>query len=353
LNRVLIALISLLILLVAAGCGTGVSDAPAAPIAPAATPTTAAEQAPAPTSEVKTGGVGGLAAAPSTPAPTGQSAGVEGGVVQPALASSELVVGSERFVFGLLDPQTRQPINDVPEVSIQFFKIHDDGTATKTGDAQPIYRSENLPAGVYVVRTDFSEPGKWGALMLIKRDGFEAYQVKAEFDVLERGSVPMVGDAAPLSKNLTAKDVQDVGEICSAAPRDNMHDLTIAEAVQSGKPTIVLFAAPGFCPSFTCGPDLEMVQKLQSKYGDKANFVHIESPNEIQNHAHEGPVDPDHDQEPGHQGVSKPQVETAREWGLKTEPWLFLVDKDGKVANRFEGGLTLDEVEPAFLEVIQ
>lgn len=299
-------------------------------------------------------GGGGGAVQPATVTPGAQTPGAEvnAGLVRPALASSELVVGRERFVFGLLDPKTGQPINDVPQVSIQFFKVHDDGTATKTGDAQPIFRNENLPAGVYVVRTEFDQAGKWGALMTINREGYEPYQVKANFEVLSDSSVPMVGEAVPASTNQTVRDAK-IEDICSAKPADNMHELTIAEALQSGKPTLILFAAPGFCPSFTCGPDLELVQKLQSKYGDKANFLHIESPNEIQNHTHQDPVDPNHRQLEGHRGILKPQVQTAEEWGLKSEPWLFLVGGDGKLADRFEGGLTLEEVEPEFAKLVQ
>ncbi len=288
----------------------------------------------------------------SLSAVAGSTPTAEPGYAQPVLASSELVVGKERFVFGLVDSRTGQPISDVPEVTIQFFKVHDDGTATKVGDAAPIFRSENLPAGVYVTHMTFTEPGKWGALMTIKRQGQPPYQVKANFEVQSDSTVPMIGEPAPPSNNLTAGDVHSLDEICSAKPHDDMHDLTIAEAVRSGKPTVVLFAAPGFCPSFTCGPDLEMVQALKAKYGGKAHFIHIEAPNEIQNHTHTGPVDPQHHQQPGHQGVAKPQVETAREWGLKTEPWLFLIDKEGKIANRFEGGLTIDEVEPELLKLL-
>jgi hypothetical protein len=125
-----------------------------------------------------------------------------------------------------------------------------------------------------------------------------------------------------------------------------MHTMTIADAVASGKPTVILFAAPGFCPSFTCGPDLELMQKLETKYRDKANFIHIESPNALQDHTHTGPLDPAHRQLPGHQGTYKPQVQTANEWGLKTEPWLFFIDENGTIVDRFEGGLTYDEVEP-------
>lgn len=294
----------------------------------------------------------GAPAAP-TPSATSSEAGKDDGIVTPALASSELVVGEERFVFGLIDPKSSQPINDVPEVSIQFFKVHEDGTATKTGDAQPIFRSENLPAGVYVVRTTFNEPGDWGALMNINRQGYEPYQVKANFTVSATSTVPVAGKPAPPSKNQTTTDGFNIDEIDSAVPHDNMHGMTVAAAVKSGKPTVVLFAAPGFCPSFTCGPDLELVQTLQTKYGDKANFIHIESPNTIQDHTHEGTVDPDHRQLEGHRGILKPQVKTAEEWGLKSEPWLFFIDKDGNVYQRYEGGLTLDEVEPEFAKLVQ
>ncbi|HKP54616.1 MAG TPA: hypothetical protein VJ183_18420 [Chloroflexia bacterium] len=298
-------------------------------------------------------GDGGTSVVPvSTTAPTSAAPSEPAKAV---LATSEMVVGDERFVLGLLDPKTGQPINYVPDVNIQFFKVNDDGTATKTSDATPIYRSENLPAGVYVSRTTFTEPGKWGAIVTIKPQGRESYQQKLDFEVLQHGTVPIVGDPAPPSKNQTVRDpdIKSIGEICSAQPPDDMHDLTIADAIKSGKPTVILIAAPGFCPSFTCGPDLEMVQKLKQKYGDKANFIHIEAPNTIQNHTHTGPVDPNHHQEPGHQGVDKPQVKTAEEWGLKSEPWLFFVDKDGKIADRFEGGLTYDEVEPRLAKVVQ
>lgn len=292
-------------------------------------------------------GGGGSVTPAATPSPTSES------VAQPVLAVSELVVGPNRFVFGLLEGNTGLPIVDVAEVGVQFFKVHEDGTATKVGDAEVVYQSKNLPAGLYVARTEFNEAGKWGAIMNIERPGKEAYGVRVDFDVLADGSVPKPGEPAPLSKNLTKRDVASVSEIDSASPPSDMHDLTIAEAVQSGKPTVILFAAPGFCPSFTCGPSLEVVQALKTKYGDKANFIHIESPNTIQTHTHEGPVDPNHRQEEGHRGVAKPQVKTTEEWGLKSEPWLFLVDEQGKIADRFEGGLTIDEVEPAFLEVIQ
>src|SRR4028118_297405 len=92
-------------------------------------------------------------------------------------------------------------------------------------------------------------------------------------------------------------------------PHDDMHNMTIAEAAQSGKPTLILFAAPGFCPSFTCGPNLEIAQALEEKYRDKVNFIHIETPNTIQDHRHTLPVEPTHRQNPGHYGILLPDTQ--------------------------------------------
>ncbi len=34
-----------------------------------------------------------------------------------------------------------------------------------------------------------------------------------------------------------------------------------------------------------------------------------------------------------------------KEWGLTTEPWTFLVGKSGRVAGRFEGPISVDELD--------
>lgn len=256
------------------------------------------------------------------------------GDAKPVLANSELVVGANRFVLGMIDSNTGNPILDVPDVSLQFFKVNPDGTAVKVGDANTVYQDDNLPAGLFVAHVSFDQAGHWGALVTIKRQGRAPTQEKLDFDVLTRGSAPMIGDPAPASKNLTSKDVKDLNTICSARPNDDMHDMTIADAIKSGKPTVILFATPGFCETATCGPDLEVAQKLEDKYRGKANFIHIETPAD-------------------HPNAPQAQRPTVDQWGLHTEPWIFFVDKDGKIANRFEGGLTFQELDPEFQKLIK
>ena len=40
------------------------------------------------------------------------------------------------------------------------------------------------------------------------------------------------------------------------------------------------------------------------------------------------------------------------EWGLPNEPWTFIVDRNGKVADKFEAFTGREELEPSLLGVI-
>ena len=42
-----------------------------------------------------------------------------------------------------------------------------------------------------------------------------------------------------------------------------------------------------------------------------------------------------------------------REWGLETEPWTFLVGRDGKILERFEGAVSVRELEEALGAVVE
>ena len=139
------------------------------------------------------------------------------------------------------------------------------------------------------------------------------------FEVLAQDPSPGIGDDAPLSKTLTLKDVNgDRSKISSASYDDSaLHRISIADAVTNGKPTVILFATPAFCTSHVCGPSHQVVMSLAENYGDKVNFIHVEVYKEFQNFT---PAD------------------AMIEWRLQTEPWLFFVDKNGKIVDKYRGG---------------
>ncbi len=72
--------------------------------------------------------------------------------------------------------------------------------------------------------------------------------------------------------------------------------------------------------------------RLKDTFGDKVNAVQVE----VYQLPYEG----------------KP-VPAMQEWGLQSEPWLFLVEEDGKIVGRYEGGITFQELEPAMAQLMQ
>jgi hypothetical protein len=142
-----------------------------------------------------------------------------------------------------------------------------------------------------------------------------------------------VGDSAPLSETRTLDDAT-IDELTSdQSPEESYYDMTVAEAVGSG-PSVLIFATPAWCTSQSCGPMLDQVQALDSEYPD-FNYVHVEVYENIQ-------VTDQQDL------ILVPAVE---EWGLPTEPWLYVTDGSGTVTAAFEGAVSDSELRAALDEV--
>jgi len=271
--------------------------------------------------------------------------------VTPVVSNSELAVGENRFVVGLLDQDT-EAITDA-KVAFRFFKLDGDQQTPK-GEAEataltvdksyththPDGKVEKHSAGetgVYVAHPTFDEAGSWGVEVTATIDGKTFDPVGAAFTVLQEGKSVAVGAQAPRSDTLTLKDVTDVAEIdTSDPPIPQMHTLSIAEAVTSGNPSVIIFATPAFCLSRICGPTKEIVDELFRQYKDEVGFVHVEP----------------YDLEKARNGEGLFPIKATAEWGLQSEPWVFLVDRDGIVTAKFEGVVSLDELQTALDQLI-
>jgi hypothetical protein len=142
--------------------------------------------------------------------------------------------------------------------------------------------------------------------------------------------VPAVGQLAPQSHNPTVKDVSDVGLIDSGQPPNDMHELSIADAIAKHRPALVVFASPAFCQTRICGPEVKVVQSLEPDYRDRLAFIHVEIYRDFK-------PDP----------TKKQLSQTVLDWRLQTEPWVFLIDSKGIIRARFEGPTDRDEIKAA------
>jgi len=78
-----------------------------------------------------------------------------------------------------------------------------------------------------------------------------------------------------------------------------------------------------------------VVKGIRPDYSGRVNFIHIEV----------------------YENLKEPQnlkvVKAVEEWNLPSEPWVFVVDSQGRVAAKFEGVLTTEELQAALKAVIQ
>jgi hypothetical protein len=195
-------------------------------------------------------------------------------------------------------------------------------------------------AGVYVIDSvPFDRSGRWGLIVEVTTEDGTDHVGQLGFVVEEERSSPSVGTPAPRSVNRTAAEVPDLADLTTAAsPDSDLYQMTIADAVTSGKPTVITFATPAFCQSATCGPQVDVISAIKDRHKGEANFIHIEvydNPREMEGDISKGRLSP-----------------ILTEWSLRSEPFTFVIDRDGLVAANLQGFVTEDEVQAALEAVL-
>lgn len=253
--------------------------------------------------------------------------------VYPVFVSSELTVGSNRFIIGLLDSNDAPVNNPDIEVSVDFFDLAESEAEPATSSVFEYVESVPGKRGVYVSNVEFSASGEWGAEVDLSGGGVDE-NLLASFEVREDSSTPSLGEAVPPSHTLTADDAKNLSAISTDNnPDPKFYELSVAEALEEGEPFVVAFATPKFCTSATCGPTLDIVKKASADY-PQVNYLHVEpytnldDPNKLR------------------------PIKAVREWGLPSEPWVFVVDGEGKLVAKYEGVLSADELRETLSELV-
>lgn len=246
----------------------------------------------------------------------------------PVFASSEIVVGQNRFLVGLLDDHDAPIGSPKIDMDITFFDLDESATEPVGHTGMRFIWIDKPYVGLYGAEVGFDQAGKWGAEVSIRGRGIDE-QVKAGFEVRQKPSTPPLGERPPASDSPTATSGAQINKISTDDdPTPRFYELSIAQALKAGSPSVVVFATPKFCSSQTCGPTLDVVEGVAAKWPG-VNFVHVEP--------YQLPADP---------GNLKP-VPSALEWGLPTEPWVFVMDSSGRLQAKYEGIVSGRELNEA------
>ena len=261
------------------------------------------------------------------------------------LVSQEVSVDQARFTFVLLD-QSEHAIEEA-RVSVEFQPPGDHPAPPIANavyrkivledvrmSASEWYEADVELRGIYAVdHPPFNSPGEWELrISILHGDSASPVEIQASVQVQAETSTPRLGERVSSIEHRTAADVADLTEISTSPdPLPVMYETSVAEALSEGRPFLVVFATPAFCQSRICGPVGETVASLIPDYREDIAFIHIE------------PFDLDLIRGGG---KFEPSVE-AKAWGLPSEPWVFLVDASGRLTAKFEGIVTLEELQEA------
>ena len=271
--------------------------------------------------------------------------------LQPLITTSELVVGENRFAFGLLKAgkllegaDVKLRLYDIEggeaklatELKVPYQVVENvkqERSVHRHADgAEHVHGGDSSVRGLYVAHLNFARAGDWGVELLVSQASGAFEPIRLSVTVEEAAATPAVGSLAPRSRNLIAKDVKDLRQIdTSPRPDPRLHQVRIADAIAQGKPQLIVFATPQFCTSRMCGPVIDIVRTLLPTYGKRVAFTH---------------------QEIWQDFADKKVFPTIEEWRLITEPWIFVVDGQGIIRAKFEGLVTARELESALQQVV-
>jgi hypothetical protein len=257
-----------------------------------------------------------------------------GPVLSPA--TPILQEGENRFGFGLFD-RARKQIAQVP--AALYLAPANGGRVrgpfvvkAETLAVEPEFQSISTKSdpdsarGVYVTDLEFPRSGDYEVLAVVRLDDRLAAAGPVGVKVAEDDSVPDRGEQAVRVSVPTKSDVGgNLKEIDTREPPSSMHDEDLKDVVGK-KPTVLLFATAALCQSRVCGPVIDVTEQVKAKHDDVA-FVHSEI--YVDNELEKGP---------------RPQVSA---WKLQSEPWAFVIDRRGRISERFQGAFSARELDAA------
>lgn len=135
-----------------------------------------------------------------------------------------------------------------------------------------------------------------------------------------------VGTKAPAIETKTLADVGgDLSRITTyRAPDKRMYQMSLDEAMKTGKPILLEFATPAHCT--VCDKQLQMLKALLNKYEDEMIFLHMD---QYQN------------------------TIAYKTFGVKGDPWTYVIDGDSTVRFVRSGRMLYGELESAIQKVLR
>lgn len=248
-----------------------------------------------------------------------------GAAVALVMGTSEYVPGIARVSFLVVSNDGRAVARPTADVWIARSRS-DPPLARTTARLEHIGVSAEVQS-IYVAHVRVPRAGRY---WIVARPNGGNVRIGgiATLDVKAHSVTPAIGAQAPASDNPTL-GTAPIRLLTTSVPPDRaLLRYSIAGSLRAHAPFVVVFATPRFCTSRTCGPVVDVVDtaRKQLRRSD-VRFIHVEIYRD--------------------NNPAKGYNRWVRQWRLQTEPWVFLVGRDGRIKAKFEGAISTRELERA------
>ena len=249
-----------------------------------------------------------------------------------AMGTSDYEPGDIRISFLILDSKNRSIVRPLARVWLArrlgsavigqtTARLVDVNPAGAGGDPDDV-------SHLYVAHLRIRSFGSY--VIVAEPVGGRPIQGLGNVQVRRQTAAPGVGDRAVASSTPTLSSAHgDLSKLTTASPPDrDLLRYSVKGSLRAHAPFVVVFATPEFCRSRTCGPVVGIVQKVAREIGrTDVRFIHVEIYQDL---------DP-----------AKGPNRWVKQWHLPTEPFTFLVGRDGRIKGRFEGAYSAGELAAA------
>ncbi len=245
------------------------------------------------------------------------------------VASDEFAAGEPRVPFVLFDGS--RPLATAQSVMVTAIDLSSSTPEPGWSGEAANYSDYSIP--YWVVYPELPRAGFWNLQTDITLEDGSHTVSQFAIQAVDQTASPGIGEVPPASHNRTLKTEPDLAKLSSDTdPDPALYQLTVAEAIESGKPSVVTFATPAYCTSRLCAPVVNTVKQVASQEREAANFIHIEVYKEF------NPLT---------------YADEMAEWHLQSEPWTFVLDEQGVVVDRFGGPLSANELTQALEPLLE
>jgi hypothetical protein len=271
--------------------------------------------------------------------PVGAVDGADG-ELDVVLDSTQHWVGRNDVLMSIYDAAGGSLADDAAELEVTF--IGPGGSLVRVLPA--LEQFATYGRRLYRARVPLEHEGRWSVEVTTLHGGSQR-SGSAVLDVSDDMGTPALGSEAPGGRTATMRDAHSMMHHISSDPEPltAFYTWSLDDALAQGQPTVFVMDSYAFRPNAACGGALGILHEVFIDYPG-LTIIHAE-PWHMANGANGGMLELD---PPGGPAVL---TDYARAWGIEEPPWVFVIDRDGRVHAKFTGVIGSDELRAAITSV--